>query len=118
MAEKAGQSSTWRELTAVLHVLEAVAKKLSGTWVHWFSDNQNVVGICHVGCKKPHLQCGSTEGFCPVSLFPGENRSRMDSHGAAFKSQLVEPGRRFNDWIVNPAVFFELDRLWGPHTID
>ena len=42
-AEEASQSSTWRELTAVLRVLEAVSKKLSNTRVRWFSDNQNVV---------------------------------------------------------------------------
>ena len=55
-AEEAKQSSTWRELTAVLRVLEALSAKLSNMQVRWFSDNQNVVRISHVGSKKAHLQ--------------------------------------------------------------
>ena len=55
-AEKASQSSTWRELTAELRVLKAVFEKLSYTRVHWFSDNQNVVRILYVGSRKAHSQ--------------------------------------------------------------
>ena len=47
---EASQSSTWRELVAVARVLEAIASKLVGTRVRWFTDNQNVVRILQV-CK-------------------------------------------------------------------
>ena len=50
------QSSTWRELTAVLRVLMAVAAKLMNFRVRWFTDNQNVARILLVGSKKPLLQ--------------------------------------------------------------
>ena len=23
-----------------------------------------------------------------------------------------------DDWMINPAVFAELDKVWGPHTVD
>ena len=42
---EAKQSSTWRELAAVLRVLESIAPKLCNTRVRWFSDNHNVVRI-------------------------------------------------------------------------
>ena len=62
-AEEVGQSSTWRELTAVLRVHEAVAGKLSNTRVRWFSDNQNVVRILRVGSRKAHLQAVALKLF-------------------------------------------------------
>lgn len=39
------QSSTWRELSAVLQVLMAVATKLTNSRVRWLTDNQNVARI-------------------------------------------------------------------------
>ena len=39
---EAQQSSTWRELSAVLRVLASVAAKLLNVRVRWFTDNQNV----------------------------------------------------------------------------
>lgn len=50
------QSSTWRELKAVSRVLSAVVRNLTNCGVKWFSDNQNVVRILQVGCRKPVLQ--------------------------------------------------------------
>ena len=41
-AEEVACSLTWRELSAVCLVLLSVAHKLVNTWVHWFTDNQNV----------------------------------------------------------------------------
>ena len=57
------QSSTWRELTAVLRVLMAVAAKLMNFRVRWFTDNQNVARILLVGSKKPLLQAIALEVF-------------------------------------------------------
>ncbi len=62
-AEEAIQSSTWRELTAVLRVLAAMAPKLSNTRVRWFTDNQNVVRILLVGSKKALLQAMALKVF-------------------------------------------------------
>ena len=43
--EEVQKSSTWRELSAVYQVLSAVATKLGGSRVRWFTDNQNVARI-------------------------------------------------------------------------
>ena len=39
--QEAQQSSTWRELTAVLQILRAVAVKLKNCRVRWFTDNHS-----------------------------------------------------------------------------
>ena len=43
---EAQQSSTWRELTAVLRVLMSLVDKLKNFRVRWFTDNQKVVVSC------------------------------------------------------------------------
>ena len=53
LLDKAAQSSTWRELVAVLRVLDSIAHKLRNMRVHRFSDNQNVVRILEVGSRQP-----------------------------------------------------------------
>ena len=53
---EASLSSTWRELKAVSLVLGALASKLSGHRVKWFTDNQNVVRIVESGSRRQHLQ--------------------------------------------------------------
>ena len=117
-AEKASQSSTWLELTVVLHVLEAVSKTLSKTRVHWFPDNQNVERILYFGSKKAHLQVVELKIFalsvrCLVRIeaewIPREVNVRAD-----LLSSVVD----LDDWMLNPTVFAELDKVWGPHTVD
>ena len=66
-AIEAEKSSTWRELTAVARVLEAVSKKLSNSRVKWFTDNQNVVRIICVGSKVSDLQVVALKIFKIVS---------------------------------------------------
>ena len=117
-AEEAGQSSTWRELAAVLQVLQAVAPKLANTRVRWFTDNQNVARILQVGSKKPQLHALALKVFS-LSLqhhirlepewIPRELNERADA-----LSRIVD----YDDWFLNPTVFFELDTMWGPHSVD
>ena len=47
------KSSTWRELSVVQMVLESVILKLKNDRVSWLSNDQNVVRIMEIGCKKP-----------------------------------------------------------------
>ena len=44
-------------------VLRSLAPKLSGHNVKWFTDNQNVARIVHVGSRKLHLQDGAMAVF-------------------------------------------------------
>ena len=74
--QEAQQSSTWRELTAVLQVLMAVAPKLKNCRVCWFTDNQNVARILQVGsknhsCMQKPSECSPCQ--CSIKLDWNQN---------------------------------------------
>ena len=115
---EANQSSTWRELTAVLRVLSSIACKLHNTRVRWFTDNQNVVHIIQVGSRKEQLQALALEIFQlavqhNIHLEP-EWIPRELNQQADYLSRIID----YDDWRLNPKVFAVLDSLWGPHTVD
>ena len=116
--EEAIQSSTWRELVAVSRVLISIASKLRNMRVRWFSDNQNVVRILQVGSRKPHLQEQAMKVFetCisyQIRLEP-DWLPREENELADFISRIVD----YDDWQVNPELFYGLDGVWGPHSVD
>jgi len=116
--EEACQSSTWRELRAVRLVLESFGPQLQNVRVRWFTDNQNVVRIVLNGSKKPILQREALGIFdiavkARIQLEP-EWIPREDNEVADYISRIVD----YDDWMLNPVVFRELDSKWGPHTID
>ena len=116
--QEAQQSSTWRELTAVLRVLMAVAAKLSNFRVRWFTDNQNVARILVVGSKKPLLQAVALTIFSltvqsQIRLEP-EWIPRELNERADYLSHIID----YDDWQLNPSVFSELEDCWGPHSVD
>ena len=115
---EASQSSTWRELSAVLRVLQSVIEKLRNMRVHWFTDNQNVVQILKVGSRQSKLQVLAVEIFSltvqnHVHLEP-EWIPRELNQLADQISRIVD----YDDWQLNPSVFANLDSLWGPHSVD
>jgi hypothetical protein len=55
-SDEACQSSTWRELVAVLRVLLSLNHELSRKKVKWFTDNKNIVSIVNKGGMKENLQ--------------------------------------------------------------
>ncbi|XP_065915901.1 uncharacterized protein [Dysidea avara] len=116
--EEAQQSSTWRELRAVRLVLESFGPKLQNERIRWFTDNQNVVRIVQCGSKKAALQQEALAIFessvvARIRLEP-EWIPRRENEVADYISRIID----YDDWSLNPLVFKELDRLWGPHTID
>ena len=115
---EAHQSSTWRELMAVLRVLEAVASKLINCRVRWFTDNQNVARMMLRGSRKSQLQSVALKIFdlsvkYQIKLEP-EWIPRELNEKADYLSRIID----YDDWQLNPAVFAELDKVWGPHTVD
>ena len=116
--EEASQSSTWRELRGVHLVLRAFGPKLKNSRVRWFTDNQNVVRIVLYGSRKPILQEEALAIFATgvnnqIRLEP-EWIPREENEFANYLSRVVD----YDDWMLNPIVFHELDIMWGPHTID
>ena len=115
---EACQSSTWRELAAVLRVITAVADKLVNSRVRWFTDNQNVSRILQIGSKKPSLHSLALKVFSLVvqhqirlepEWIPRDLNERAD-----YLSRIID----YDDWQLNPLIFAELDIAWGPHSVD
>eukprot|EP00731_Ephydatia_muelleri_P022428 Em0015g11a len=118
LPEEAVKSSTWRELVAVSRVLDSIAPKLRNVRVRWFSDNQNVVRIIQVGSRKAHLQEQAMRVFETCIAY--QNRlepewlPREENELADFISRIID----YDDWQVDPECFYDLDGIWGPHSID
>ena len=77
-----------------------------------------MVRIVLGGSKKPILQQEALAIFetsvrARIRLEP-EWIPRADNEIADYISRITD----YDDWSLNPMVFKELDRLWGPHTID
>ena len=60
---EASQSSTFKELKALLYVLQSFSAALSHRKVDWLSDNQNTCRIVSVGTSKLELQALAIEIF-------------------------------------------------------
>ena len=112
------KSSTWRELMAVLLVLESFSTKLRNQRVRWFTDNQNVVRILQVGSKSLHLQEVAVRVLVlmikhQIKIEP-EWIPREENEMADYFSRIIDA----DNWMLNPEFFGMLDELWGPHIID
>ena len=116
--QEAKLSSTWRELRAVRMVLESLIGRLKNHRVRWFTDNQNVVRIITTGSKKPALQ----KEALAIFSFALSNGVHIDPEWIPRdenqKADLLSRQTDQDDWSIHPDVFKDLDKTWGPHTID
>ena len=111
-------SSTFRELEAVLYVLQSYAEKLANQSVKIFVDNQSASRILTIGSPKPHLQEVLLEvlKFCfrfGISI-EAQWLPREENLCADLLSRFIDK----DDWRLNPRVFSMIDKKWGPHSID
>ena len=115
---EAGWISPRRELRAVRLVLEFLLSKHENERFHWFTDNQNVARILLVGSKTAELR---EEAYAIFSISI-VNRTQVEpewiphsrNKQADYVSRLVD----HDDWQLDPDIFVELDRAWGPHSVD
>ena len=112
------QSSTFRELLAVLLSLQAFIDSLRAQTVVWYTDNQNVALIVSIASKVPALQrmaldihrlCLLASVSIDMQWIPRDLNIIADDI-----SKFVD----LDDYSINDGVFYSLDELWGPHTCD
>ena len=117
-AEESQKTSTWRELVAINIALESFDNHLAGQSVACNTDNQNVVRIIQAGSMVKELQniafnifffTSQRQIHLKISWLPRDQDSQ-----AAFLSKIVD----FDDYSVHDEVFFLLENLWGPHSVD
>ena len=115
---EACQSSTFRELKAILHILQSFSTLLSHHKVRWFSDNQNVCRIVSTGSPKPDLQaiavsisqaCMSFDIAIEIEWLPRSQNEKAD-----YLSRIVDT----DDWSLSYRLFGFVESRWGPHTVD
>lgn len=45
-------------------------------------------------------------------------RTRVDPQGKNELADYVSKIKDYDDWMVHLLIFLQIDRLWGPHTVD
>ena len=107
-----------KELAAIKFALAAFEAHLSGLRVRCNTDNQNVVRIIQFGSMVKESQDIALAIFLftsrrqiqlAMNWIPRDQNSQAD-----FFSKIVD----FDDYSVIDDVFFHLEELWGPHSVD
>ena len=110
------RSCTWRKLRAVRSVLVLFYAQLENERRRWFADDQNMVRIVMHGRRKPILQqeALATFGICIKSRIKLEPEwiPREKNQLSDYLTQLVD----YDDWMLSPLIFRQLDLSWGPFT--
>jgi hypothetical protein len=117
MAEEQ-KSSTWREIRAARLVLESLVFRLQGREVLHRTDNMNTVRILSVGSRKEELHCEAVEIYklCQKhSIRLSVEWVPRDDNVCADALSRTEDA---NDYSLDPLVFQQLDKRWGPYTVD
>ena len=113
-----GNSSTWKELTAVKQVLLSLIHILSGKRIKWFTDNQNVVSIVSKGSTKTVLQELALDIFSACLKFNVNIDMvwipRSENDRADYLSRICD----HDDWGISDVIFELVESLWGPHEVD
>jgi hypothetical protein len=110
---------TLLELRAVLYTCQTFRHELRGKTVQLWEDNQAVVAILRSWTSKsPDImrilrQLWFLLDTNNITLVARYIKS-ADNVQADGLSRQHDPG----DWRLNPSIFTNLDRRWGPHTVD
>jgi hypothetical protein len=110
---------TLKELQAVRHAVETFLPQLRGRRVLLHEDNQSVIGVLtHLTSKSPAMMTELRKLWylldtCDISLRPRYIRSAANIWADRLSREVDT-----SDWRFNPRQFQQLERKWGPHTID
>eukprot|EP01102_Stenamoeba_stenopodia_P007288 TRINITY_DN203_c0_g1_i1.p1 TRINITY_DN203_c0_g1~~TRINITY_DN203_c0_g1_i1.p1 ORF type:complete len:627 (+),score=30.83 TRINITY_DN203_c0_g1_i1:642-2522(+) len=112
-------SSNKRELTAVLYSLHSFVPHLRERSVLLLSDNATVVAhVNNFGGRAVSLDQISKQ----IHLYCAENRVTIRAkHIRGLDNILADKLSRQrdpDDWTLKDNVFRQLERIWGPHTVD
>ena len=116
--EQCRLSSGYRELFAVHQVLISMQSALAGKSLMLYTDSQNCVSNIRHGSRVRLQQelamaifewCRAQRVTLQVQWVPREANAHADALS------------KFEDWedfCLSPEAFAEVERLWGPHTVD
>ena len=116
--EQSVRSSTYRELLAILLVLESAVNYLKHKKVKVFSDCQSACRIAQVGSRIVDLHkiavdifhlCFVNDIMLEIQWIPRSMNQLADD-----LSKTLD----LDDWQLNPKLFSMLHKKWGPFTVD
>ena len=107
------QSSTWRELAAILFALHSFLPLLVGSYTKWFSDSQTACKIIQVGSMRSELHTIAVEifQFCANNDIELELQwiPRTEIERADYISRIID----IDDWQISADCFKSLEECWG-----
>jgi ribonuclease HI len=117
-AAERNESSTSRELKAVLFALESFKIHISHKQVMILTDNQACTKIIACGSMKPHLQQIALRIFA----FSIQNKTNLDARWIPrevnTEADALSKRGDSDSWAVRPLFFRKIDQIWGPHSFD
>ena len=98
--------------------MESYAPLLAHSKVKLFSDSRGACSIVDEGSPKLILHQLAIDIFVlalhnDITLCP-QWIPRSENERADIISKFLDK----DDWKINPMIFYQLNRLWGPHTVD
>ena len=112
------RSSTWRELSTIEFALRSFLPLIEGSYLKWFSDSQTACRIVEVGSMKTdlHVIASRIFQFCANHCIQLDIQwlPRTELERADYISRIID----VDDWQLSTYCFNEIERVWGPHTID
>jgi hypothetical protein len=110
---------TMLELKAVRFTVESFLHSLSGKQVLLWEDNQAVMHILtNLTSRSPELMAELRKLWWILDNHSISLRARYIRSAANVWADRLSRQEDRTDWMFNPTLFAQLDKLWGPHTID
>ena len=107
-----------RKLLVVKYVLISLITKLVGLTLKWYTDNQNVARIFHIGSRKEHLQKQALQVYHLCTTQGVKIEMEKIPRSLNEKSDLLSHVIDHDDWAISDHIFLSLEHLWGPHSLD
>lgn len=112
------ESSTWRELQAIIFGLESFESILKNKRVVWNVDNYAATIIVCKGSNKPKLQILAIKIFehcCKLNIdLKVQWVPREKNRDADLLSKFIDS----DDWKITDDYFYYLNKRWGPFSVD
>ena len=112
------KSSTWRELYAIEFALRSFCGELKDSRVKWFTDNRAAAKIVEVGSMKYDLQCFALRLFQICLAYKISLDIQWIPRNEVAKADFISCFIDVDDWQISRSLFLQLEKLWGPHTVD
>ena len=112
------KSSTWRELCATEFALRSFCGELKDSRVKWFTDNRAAAKIVEVGSMRYDLQCFALRIFQICLAYKISLDIQWVPRNEVAKADFISRFIDVDNWQISRFLFLQLERLWGPHTVD